>query len=111
MTATTTNSVKVAGNGTADGETRVVFGGATCASGTTCQASKSDDDANNDGIGDNPVTNGAVAQFVRAAQDDTAGLDRRVPDGRLRLEHLQLLLDVRGVSQRVGRHHRRRLRP
>ena len=73
VTATTTNSVKVAGNGTADGETRVVFGGATCASGTTCQASKSDDDLNNDGIGDNPVTNGAVAQFVRAAQDDTAG--------------------------------------
>ncbi|MFL5304581.1 MAG: beta strand repeat-containing protein [Polyangia bacterium] len=73
VTATTTNSVKVAGNGTADGETRVVFGSATCASGTTCQASKSDDDLNNDGIGDNPGTNGAVAQFVRAAQDDTAG--------------------------------------
>ncbi|HVT07673.1 MAG TPA: LamG-like jellyroll fold domain-containing protein [Polyangia bacterium] len=73
VTATTTKSVKVAGNGTSDGETRVVFGGATCASGTTCQASKSDDDANNDGIGDNPGTNGAVAQFVRAAANDTAG--------------------------------------
>ncbi len=73
VTATTTKSVKVAGNGTADGETRAVFGGATCASGTTCQASKSDDDANNDGIGDNPGTNAAVVQFVRAAQDDTAG--------------------------------------
>ncbi|HVV17042.1 MAG TPA: LamG-like jellyroll fold domain-containing protein [Polyangia bacterium] len=73
VTATTTNSVRLAGNGTADGETRVVFGGATCASGTTCQASKADDDANNDGVGDNPGTNGAVVQFVRAAEDDTAG--------------------------------------
>ena len=40
---------------------------------SSCQASKSDDDLLNDGVGDNPGTNGAVVQFVRAAADDTAG--------------------------------------
>jgi hypothetical protein len=74
VTATTTKSVLLAGNGTADGETRVVFGGATCASNaTSCQASKSDDDTGNDGIGDTPATNGAVVQFIRSVEDDTAG--------------------------------------
>lgn len=74
VTTTTTYSVALAGDGTANGETRAVFGGATCASSfASCQASKKDDDANNDGVGDNPGSNGAVAQFVRAAQDDTAG--------------------------------------
>jgi len=74
VTATTTFSVVLAGDGTANGETRAVFGGSTCASNVaSCQASKKDDDANNDGVGDNPGSNAAVAQFVRAAQDDTAG--------------------------------------
>ncbi len=79
-TGGTTKAVTVAGNGTSDGETRAIFGGTTCAtnwqgsSGTSCgTAAKSDDDANNDGVGDNPSTNGAVAQFIRGAGTDTAG--------------------------------------
>ena len=74
-TATTTNSVRLTGNGTGDGETRAVFGGSTCASNVaSCQASKIDDDANNDGIGDpSPTGNEAVVQFVRGAGTDTAG--------------------------------------
>jgi Concanavalin A-like lectin/glucanases superfamily len=74
VAATTTYSVALAGDGTSNGETRAVFGGSTCASNVaSCQASKSDDDANGDGVGDNPSTNGAVAQFARSVQDDTAG--------------------------------------
>ena len=74
VSATTAFSVLLAGDGTGNGDTRAVFGGATCASNvSSCQASKSDDDLLNDGVGDNPGTNGAVVQFVRAAADDTAG--------------------------------------
>ena len=75
VTATTTNSVRLTGNGTADGETRIVFGGSTCASNVaSCQASKADDDANNDGVGDpTPAGNEAVVQYVRGAGTDTAG--------------------------------------
>ena len=76
----TTKDVLLAGNGTADGETRVVFGGATCNGATCGDTNKSDDDKLNaagastpDGVGDNPSTNGAVVEFVRAYQDDTAG--------------------------------------
>lgn len=73
VTATTSYSVKLTGNGTGDGETRVVFGGSTCASNvSSCQASKSDDDANNDGIGDNSG-NAAVVEFIRSVENDTAG--------------------------------------
>jgi Concanavalin A-like lectin/glucanases superfamily len=67
----TTYAVKLTGNGTGDGtETRAVFGGATCATNTSgiCASSeKLDDDANNDGIGDNLGSNGAVVQFARSA--------------------------------------------
>jgi len=78
VAATTTFSVKLTGNGytgTPDTtQTRAIFGGATCASNvTSCQASKSDDDSNNDGVPSNPASNGAVVQFVRAALADTAG--------------------------------------
>lgn len=73
-------AVKLTGNGTADGETRAIFGTTTCATSwavsSTCVSPttpKSDDDSGNDGVGDNPATNGAVVQFVRAAEDDTSG--------------------------------------
>ena len=77
----TTVAVRITGNGTSDGDTRAMFGGTTCAanwyvsaSDTSCaSSSKSDDDANNDGVGDNPSTNGAVWQFLRSAVTDTAG--------------------------------------
>ncbi|MFL5308517.1 MAG: LamG-like jellyroll fold domain-containing protein [Polyangia bacterium] len=80
-TGGTTAAVTLAGNGTADGETRAIFGGTTCAanwaasgSDTSCgTAAKSDDDSDNDGIGNNPSTNGAVVQFVHATAGDTAG--------------------------------------
>ncbi len=73
INATTTYSVKLTGNGTSDGETRIVFGGSTCAlNAASCQASKSDDDANNDGMGDT-VGNAAIVQFIRGVADDTAG--------------------------------------
>jgi hypothetical protein len=73
-----TNNVTLAGNGTADGETRVVFGTATCAAAKTtggyCQdAWASDDDSDNNGLGDNPGTNGAVVQYVRSVSTDIAG--------------------------------------
>ncbi len=72
--ASTTYSVKLTGNGTSDGETRVVFGGATCALNvSSCQATKSDDDSDNDGVGNTPASNGAVVQFIRSVADDTAG--------------------------------------
>ncbi|HVZ87142.1 MAG TPA: LamG-like jellyroll fold domain-containing protein [Polyangia bacterium] len=72
---TTANTVQVVGNGNADGfETRAVFGSATCSSSyTSCQASKLDDDSNNDGVASNPTTNGGIAQFIYGMQDDTAG--------------------------------------
>ncbi|HVZ88724.1 MAG TPA: LamG domain-containing protein [Polyangia bacterium] len=75
-------AVKLTGNGTSDGETRAVFGGTACASAWylssgdhTCTASaKSDDDSSPvDGVGDNPSTNGAVVQFNRSVETDTAG--------------------------------------
>jgi hypothetical protein len=73
-----TNNVVLTGNGTADGETRIIFGTATCAAARTtagyCQDSwASDDDPDNDGIGNTPATNGAVVQYVRTAATDTAG--------------------------------------
>jgi hypothetical protein len=80
VAATTTASVKLTGNGTGDGETRAVFGASTCASTfTSCQASKSDDDSDNDGVGNTPATNGAVVQFVRDVGDDTAGTIAGMP--------------------------------
>jgi hypothetical protein len=72
--ATTSYTVRLTGNGTADGETRAIFGGSTCSNDfTSCQASKIDDDGNNNGVGDTPASNGAVVQFVRGAATDTAG--------------------------------------
>jgi hypothetical protein len=78
--------VKLIGNGTGDGETRVVFGSTACqaksggwtggGTDTIClAAAKSDDDSDGNGIADSgtALTNGAVVQFVRAAEDDTAG--------------------------------------
>jgi hypothetical protein len=74
VAATTSYSVRLTGNGTGDGETRAIFGGSTCANNfTNCQASKSDDDGDNNGIGDTPGSNGAVVQFIRVAGTDTAG--------------------------------------
>jgi hypothetical protein len=78
VAATTSFSVKLTGNGytgTPDTtQTRALFGAATCASNAaSCQASKSDDDSNNDGVPSNPGSNGAVVQFIRAAEADTAG--------------------------------------
>lgn len=70
-------AVKLIGN---SGSTRAVFGGATCATnganGLCATSEKSDDDANNDGVADSPgngVNKGAVVQFTRAIEDDTAG--------------------------------------
>lgn len=70
-------AVKLIGN---SGQTRAVFGGATCATnasnGLCASSEKSDDDANNDGVADSPgngTNKGAVVQFTRAVEDDTAG--------------------------------------
>jgi hypothetical protein len=81
-----TLAVKLTGNGTGDGETRAVFGSTTCQSKSGAwtgggsdkicvAAAKSDDDSDGNGIADSATagTNGAVVQFVRAAEDDTAG--------------------------------------
>jgi hypothetical protein len=73
-----TNNVTLTGNGTADGETRALFGAATCAASKTtagyCQhAWASDDDPDGNGIGNTPASNGAVVQYIRAAESDTAG--------------------------------------
>jgi hypothetical protein len=73
-----TNNVTLTGNGTADGDTRIVFGTATCAAAKTtagyCQdAWTVDDDPDNNGVGNTPATNGAVVQYVRSASTDTAG--------------------------------------
>lgn len=91
-TGTTTYAVTLAGNGfngTPDtAETRAMFGRTTCADSWTVGSSdriclntaqgggspaKSDDDADGDGVGNTPASNGAVVQFVRAAETDTAG--------------------------------------
>ena len=79
-------AVKLIGNGTGDGETRAVFGSTTCQSSSgswtgggadkiCVAAAKSDDDSDGNGIADSGTasTNGAIVQFVRAAEDDTAG--------------------------------------
>ncbi|HXI60836.1 MAG TPA: LamG domain-containing protein [Polyangia bacterium] len=74
--ASVANNVKLTGNGTADGETRIVFGNSTCASDkTACEAYDSDDDNNTtpDGAGDTPASNGAVIQWIRSAQADASG--------------------------------------
>ena len=73
-----TNNVTLVGNGIADGDTRIVFGTATCAAAKTtagyCQdAWTSDDDPDNNGVGNTPATNGSVVQYVRAATTDTVG--------------------------------------
>ena len=73
-----TNNIVLTGNGVADGETRALFGGATCHANKTtsgyCQDSWAvDDDADNNGISDTPAGNGAVVQYIRAANSDTAG--------------------------------------
>jgi len=91
-TGTTTYAVTLTGNGsngTPDTtETRALFGGTTCANNWTVGASdrsclnvaagtgttaKSDDDADGDGVGNTPASNGAVVQFTRNAGTDTAG--------------------------------------
>jgi Concanavalin A-like lectin/glucanases superfamily len=87
-TGSTTYAVSLTGNGTADGDTRATFGKTICANnwsigpsdrscltiaagtGTTA---KSDDDPEGNGIGNSAASNGAVVQFVRGAESDTAG--------------------------------------
>jgi MYXO-CTERM domain-containing protein len=70
---TTSYNVTLTGNGTGDGDTRAIFGDATCATDKTpCASHKQDDDAGN-GTGTSPSTNGAVAQFIAACSTDTAG--------------------------------------
>jgi hypothetical protein len=75
--ASTTYTVKLVGDGFTVGsestQTRALFGGATCSAGN-CQANKSDDDSNNDGV-PSTTTNpgGSVVQFVSNAPTDTAG--------------------------------------
>ncbi|HXI58344.1 MAG TPA: LamG domain-containing protein, partial [Polyangia bacterium] len=76
VSATVANNVKLTGNGTADGETRIMFGNATCASDkASCEAYDADDDSAADGVGDNPGNggDGAVIQWIRSAQADTSG--------------------------------------
>jgi hypothetical protein len=73
-----TNNVTLTGNGTADGDTRAVFGTATCAAAKTtsgyCQhAWASDDDPDGNGVGNTPASNGSVVQYVRGAGTDVAG--------------------------------------
>ncbi len=82
-TGTTTTAVTAVGDGTGDGETRAIFGGTSCATNWALSASdsvcgaaaKSDDDSDGNGIADSGTasTNGAIVQFTRAAEDDTAG--------------------------------------
>jgi hypothetical protein len=91
-TGTTTFAVTLTGNGstgTPDAtETRAFFGATTCADNWTLGASdrsclnlaagtgttaKSDDDADGNGVGNTPASNGAVVAFVRATGTDTAG--------------------------------------
>ena len=82
-TGGTTKAVAAAGDGTGNGETRAVFGGTKCATNWALSASdsvcgtgaKSDDDSDNNGVADSATasTNGAIVEFVRSAEDDTAG--------------------------------------
>jgi fibronectin-binding autotransporter adhesin len=82
-TGGTTKAVTAAGDGTGNGETRAIFGGTKCATNWALSASdslcstaaKSDDDSDNNGVADSATasTNGAIVQFTRAAEDDTAG--------------------------------------
>src|SRR5262249_22680574 len=64
VAASTKYTVQLTGNGYTGSDTtqtRALFGGALCsASYASCQASKIDDDSNNDGVPSNPSTNGAV---------------------------------------------------
>jgi hypothetical protein len=73
--ASTTYTVKLAGDGFSAGaeftQTRALFGGATCSAGS-CQATKSDDDPNNDGV-PTAASGGAVLLFLANAATDTAG--------------------------------------
>jgi len=71
-TASTTYDVTLTGDGSAT-ETRALFGGATCANSKTCEGYDNDDDANTDGVGDTAATNGAVIQWITAAESDTNG--------------------------------------
>jgi hypothetical protein len=75
VTATANKNVRLIGNGiTAGSETRVVFGGSTCASNqASCEAYDADDDSADDGTGDTTMSNGAVIQWVKTAATDTAG--------------------------------------
>jgi hypothetical protein len=75
VTATVNKNVRLIGNGiTAGSETRVVFGGSTCASNqASCEAYDADDDSADDGTGDTTMSNGAVVQWVKTAATDTAG--------------------------------------
>jgi hypothetical protein len=84
---TTTSNVTLRGDGSAT-ETRAIFGGATCLTGTNptytlCEANDDDDDANNDGIGENAATNGAVIQWTQAAMADTSGTLEGFPTAAL----------------------------
>jgi fibronectin-binding autotransporter adhesin len=87
-TGSTTYAVSLTGNGAADGDTRAAFGKTICANNWTVGASdrscltvaggtgltaKSDDDPEGNGIGNSPASNGAVVQFIRGAESDTAG--------------------------------------
>lgn len=73
----TSYNVAITGNGTADGETRAIFGNATCkntsGNSETCENADSDDDSGGDGVGDTSASNAAVAQFVYHTYSDTAG--------------------------------------
>jgi hypothetical protein len=67
-------AVKLTAVGTSN--PRALFGSATCATndattGLCATSEKKDDDANNDGVPD--AGNGAVVEFIRAAEDDTDG--------------------------------------
>ena len=80
------SAVRLAGDGTSTGETRAVFGRATCAAtktdGTTtlCVTSwKSDDDGDENGIGNTPLSDGAVVQFSRAADSNLTGTSKASP--------------------------------
>ena len=75
----TTSNLKLAGNGTGDGETRTYFG-ATCTS-TPCETYDADDDSEPDGTGDtaNGTGDEAVAQWMRGAYDDTSGTIQGFP--------------------------------
>ena len=74
-------AVKVAGNGTGDGETRAIFGGTLCGSALCTTSNKLDDDSDNDGVGDtsNGTGDEGVAQFLRAAPNDLAGTIQGFP--------------------------------